>query len=181
MSTQSSTGPIVAASIGVFATGFLAYALYFDHRRRTDPDFRKALKRESKRQAKAAKEEAEAEDVQRRKKIRDLVAEANAEGYPSDPERVEEYFMTEVAEGEKKISDGSVGSDPVDAALCFYKALKVYPNQEDLIHIFDKTVPKASDLPPILDILAQMIAADPSIRIRSSTAGSAASDRGVDD
>ena len=37
-----------------------AYAVYFDHKRRTDPQFRKALKRESKRQAKAAKEAREA-------------------------------------------------------------------------------------------------------------------------
>lgn len=34
------------------------------------------------------------------------------------------------------------GSDPVDAALCFYKALKVYPQPRELINIYDKTVPK---------------------------------------
>lgn len=34
------------------------------------------------------------------------------------------------------------GSDPVDAALHFYKALKVYPQPGDLIQIYDKTVPK---------------------------------------
>ena len=37
-----------------------AYAVYFDHKRRTDPEFRKALKRESRKEARAAKEEAEA-------------------------------------------------------------------------------------------------------------------------
>ena len=36
------------------------------------------------------------------------------------------------------------GSDPVDAALCFYKALKVYPQPRELISIYDKTVPKVS-------------------------------------
>lgn len=35
-----------------------------------------------------------------------------------------------------------LGSDPVDAALCFYKALKVYPQPRELINIYDKTVPK---------------------------------------
>lgn len=30
----------------------------------------------------------------------------------------------------------------MDAALCFFRALKVYPQQEDLINIYDKTVPK---------------------------------------
>ena len=34
------------------------------------------------------------------------------------------------------------GSDNIEAALCFYKALKVYPTPSDLIGIYDKTVPK---------------------------------------
>lgn len=35
-----------------------------------------------------------------------------------------------------------IGSDNVEAALCFYKALKVYPQPNDLITIYDKTVAK---------------------------------------
>jgi len=31
------------------------------------------------------------------------------------------------------------GSDNFEAALCFYKALKVYPQPSDLITIYDKT------------------------------------------
>jgi len=34
----------------------------------------------------------------------------------------------------------------MDAALCFFRALKVYPQQEDLINIYDKTVPKVRRL-----------------------------------
>jgi len=30
----------------------------------------------------------------------------------------------------------------MDAALCFFRALKVYPQQEDLINIYDRAVPK---------------------------------------
>lgn len=37
---------------------------------------------------------------------------------------------------------GVVAELAVDAAVCFYKALKVYPNPSDLISVFDKTVPK---------------------------------------
>ncbi len=59
------------------------------------------------------------------------------------------------------------GSDQVEAALCFYKALKVYPQPRDLISIYDKTVPK-----PVLDILAEMIASDPSISVGPFGAGS---------
>lgn len=35
----------------------------------------------------------------------------------------------------------------LDAALCFYKALKVYPQPKDLISIYDKTVPKVHGIP----------------------------------
>ena len=35
-----------------------------------------------------------------------------------------------------------LGADNVEAALCFYRALKVYPNPTELINIYDKTVPK---------------------------------------
>jgi len=60
--------------------------------------------------------------------------------------------MTEVARGEQMCQDGS---DPVDAALCFYKALKVYPQPRELITIYDKTVPKVplSLRPPSSDVL----------------------------
>lgn len=51
-------------------------------------------------------------------------------------------------------------SNQIEAAQCFYKALKVYPQPRDLINIYDKTVPK-----PVIDILAEMIATDPTIDI----------------
>ncbi|KAF2143821.1 uncharacterized protein K452DRAFT_357429 [Aplosporella prunicola CBS 121167] len=159
MSTANSVSnkTIAVASIGAVITGFVAYAFYFDYKRRNDVEFRKSLKRESKKLAKVAKEEAEAGAQQQRIVIRQAVDRANEEGFPRDPEEVEGYFMQEVAHGEQMTQDGS---DPVDAALCFYKALKVYPQPKELINIYDKTVPK-----PILDILAEMIAHDKSIPI----------------
>ena len=61
----------------------------------------------------------------------------------------------------------------IDAALHFYKALKVYPQPSDLIGIYDKTVPK-----PVLDVLADMIALDPSIPVRSFGGGGSGSGSG---
>ncbi|KAJ9669558.1 mitochondrial import receptor subunit tom20 [Coniosporium apollinis] len=174
MSSQSSQirpTTIIAASVAVAVTGFLAYAIYFDHRRRTDIEFRKALKRESKKSQRAAKEEAEAQGAQQKKAIRAAVDKANEEGFPRDPDEVEGYFMQEVARGETLCQDGS---DPIEAALCFYRALKVYPQPKELINIYDKTVPK-----PILDILAEMIAVDTSIPVRASSVRTG-SDRGSD-
>ncbi|KAJ4322738.1 mitochondrial import receptor subunit tom20 [Neodidymelliopsis sp. IMI 364377] len=162
MSSQSSikTSTIVAISVGTVVTGLLAYAVYFDNKRRNDPEFRKALKKESKRTQRAAKEEAEHQGAEQKKAIRDAVAQANEEGFPKDPEEVEAYFMQEVAQGEGMVQKGA---DNIEAALCFYRALKVYPNPRELINIYDKTVPK-----PVLDILAEMIAVDTSIPVGGS-------------
>ncbi|KAH0366273.1 protein import receptor MAS20, partial [Aureobasidium melanogenum] len=156
------TSTIVLATLGTVTTAALAYAVYFDYKRRSDPAFRRSLKRQQKQVSKAAKDEAVAAEKGQKEKIRQVVDSANDEGFPTDPEKTEEYFMTEVARGEQMCQDGS---DPVDAALCFYKALKVYPQPRELINIYDKTVPK-----PILDILAEMIAVDSSIKVSSSAA-----------
>lgn len=42
----------------------------------------------------------------------------------------------------ENIANRLAGADNVEAALCFYRALKVYPNPRELINIYDKTVPK---------------------------------------
>ncbi|KAF1964595.1 protein import receptor MAS20, partial [Bimuria novae-zelandiae CBS 107.79] len=172
MASSLKPSTIAAISVGTIVAGIAAYAAYFDHKRRTDPEFRKQLKKESKRTARAAKEEAEAHGKEQKKAIREAVERANEEGFPKDPEEVEAYFMQEVAQGEGMVhADTCAGADSVEAALCFYRALKVYPNPRELINIYDKTVPK-----PVLDILAEMIAVDTSIPVGSkapSEAGSA--------
>jgi len=156
-----SMATVALSTFALLTTGCLAYAVYFDHRRRTDADFRRHLKRQHKRVAKSTEAEAQASARGQKERIRRAVAEANEEGFPKDPEETEGYFMQEVARGEGMCTDGT--SDPVDAALCFYRALKVYPQKQELISIYDKTVPK-----PILDILAEMIAVDPSIPVSGS-------------
>ena len=72
----------------------------------------------------------------------------------------------------------------MEAALCFYKALKVYPTPMDLMGIYDKTVPKVCPEPDrskclgtnflqhVLDLLAEMIAADPNLMLSSNGGGS---------
>lgn len=85
-----------------------AYAVYFDHKRRTDIGFRKALKKENRRQEKAAKEEAEATGAKQKQNIKAAVDKACAEGFPTDVEEKEQYFMTEVARGETLCTDGTL-------------------------------------------------------------------------
>ncbi len=66
-----------------------------------------------------------------------------------------------------------LGSDPIGAALCFYKGLKVYPEPQSLIGIYDNTVPK-----DILEILAIMVAQDKNLKVGNFGASSETSDSG---
>ncbi|OJJ45062.1 hypothetical protein ASPZODRAFT_70685, partial [Penicilliopsis zonata CBS 506.65] len=139
----------------------VAYAVYFDHKRQTDPEFRKSLKRNNRRLARAVKEEAEAQGAMQRETIKAVVQQAKDEGFPTDLEEKEAYFMGQVAKGESLCAEGSAN---VEAALAFYKALKVYPQPKDLISIYDKTVPK-----DVLEILAEMVAMDTSLKLGGFT------------
>lgn len=161
---------IIAATLGTAVAGSLAYAVYFDHKRRHDVEFRKELKRESKRQAKAAKHEVQEAGNKERNELRQLVEEANEDGYPEKAEDKEQYFMTRLSEGESLSANGMIfgvsplgakhaleivtdmgdGTDATrkEAALCLFKALKVYPQPKELMTLYDKTVPKVS---PVLE------------------------------
>jgi import receptor subunit TOM20 len=88
----------------------LAYIIYFDHRRRNDPNFRKALRREHRRQAKAAKEEAEAQVILQQEAIKAAMADAREEGFPTDAEEREAFFMSEVSRGEQLCQEGKTQS-----------------------------------------------------------------------
>ncbi|KAL7627654.1 mitochondrial import receptor subunit tom20 [Parahypoxylon ruwenzoriense] len=154
---QSST--ILSLTAATAATGLLAYAVYFDYQRRADPNFRRNLRREERRQARAEKEEAVAQNKQKRKDVQQLVDRATEEGYPSGVNEREQFFMDQVQQGEMLASDPS---KTLEAGLAFYKALKVYPTPGDLISIYDKTVDKR-----VLDVLAEMIAYDKNLDLGS--------------
>ncbi|ATY64203.1 mitochondrial import receptor subunit tom-20 [Cordyceps militaris CM01] len=164
---QSST--IVTASVATAATAVVAYAVYFDYRRRSQAEFRRELRRNERLQArakaKAEKEEAEASSQNLRVTVKARVDEAKEEGFPQGVEEREAYFSEQIMAAEVMSSDPSKA---IDSALAFYRGLKVYPNPGDLIKIYDSTVPK-----PILDILAEMIAYDSSLDISAvpSSAG----------
>lgn len=85
---------------------------------------------------------SEADTIAHRKKVKAAVDAAKEEGFPSGSDEKEAYFLEQVQNGEV------IGADPTkifDAALCFYKALKVYPTPGDLIQVYDRSVPKVRD------------------------------------
>jgi import receptor subunit TOM20 len=164
MTSTISTTTVVTATVGTAATLALAYAVYFDHRRRHDPEFRKALKREARRSAKAQRQEAAASKAEERKRIKQVVADMEASGIPTPDTDMERFFLDEVSQGEAMCND-----DHFAAAACFYRAMKVYPQPKEMMGVYDRTVPK-----PVLDILAEIIAADPKLvaKTSGSTSGS---------
>ncbi|KAI0875844.1 mitochondrial import receptor subunit tom-20 [Hypoxylon argillaceum] len=156
---------IATISVATAAAGLLAYAVYFDYQRRKNPDFRKTLRREERRQVRAEKEEAVAQSKEKRRGIQAAVDTALEEGFPTGVNEKEQYFMEFVQQGEVLASDPS---QTTEAALAFYKALKVYPTPRDLISIYDKTVDKR-----VLDVLAEMLAYDKSLDLHSQMPGEA--------
>ena len=84
-----------------------AYAIYFDHKRQSDPEFRRALKRDNRRLARAVREETEAQGAMQMESIKRVVAQAKEEGFPTDLEEKEAFFMGQVAKGEALCADGT--------------------------------------------------------------------------
>jgi mitochondrial import receptor subunit TOM20 len=83
----------------------IAYAVYFDYQRRKNPDFRKTLRREERRQVRAEKEEAVAQSKEKRRGIQAAVDAALEEGFPTGVNEKEQYFMEYVQQGETLASD----------------------------------------------------------------------------
>ncbi|KAJ7771125.1 hypothetical protein DFH07DRAFT_804953 [Mycena maculata] len=141
---------------GISFCGIIAYAVYFDYRRRTDADFRKKIRKEKKRvdkslaqsrqAAAAASEISEAE-------LREALKLLKSEPPPPTQHEKENYFMSQVAMGEQLASRGEAFHLP--AALSFYRALVVYPSQPELIDIYQKTVPE-----PIVKIVLTLVNLD---------------------
>lgn len=82
-------------------------AIYFDYKRRNDPEFRKALKRDKKKHARAQKQQADAASAQQRDQIAAALRQVAMEGFPEDVEEKEHFFMNEVAQGEGLCQEGT--------------------------------------------------------------------------
>ncbi|KAJ7886748.1 mitochondrial outer membrane translocase complex, subunit Tom20 domain-containing protein [Mycena leptocephala] len=129
---------------GISLCGIIAYAVYFDYKRRTDSEFRKKLRKEKKRVNKSLAESREAlaaETEVSEADLRDALKQIKSEPRPATQEARENYFMSQVAMGEQLAARGEPFHLP--AALSFYRALTVYPSPSELLGIYQKTVPDA--------------------------------------
>lgn len=148
------TSQIVLTSLSVLGVAGIGYAVYFDHRRRTDPAFRKSLRKESKKSSKADKKAAAKRAQQEDGFIQDLLEETRAPGtFPAGVEEREQYFLKYVSQGEQLFA---MGADKyLEAAASFFKALKVYPQPVELIMIYQKAVPKE-----VFDTIMRIVSKD---------------------
>ena len=126
---------------GVFATlAAVGYAIYFDHRRRSDPRFRKHLARKK-------KEEKEKQERDKRKlhtlklqRIAKFLQGKLEDGQlPQTVSEKETVFAKSIAEGEQL---STVPGMELESAVKFYKALAVYPNPTDLLSTYQRSIPE---------------------------------------
>ncbi|KAJ7129224.1 hypothetical protein C8R44DRAFT_776214 [Mycena epipterygia] len=149
----SRTGSILTIA-GISLCGIIAYAVYFDYKRRTDSEFRKKIRKEKKRVDKSlaqSREALAAESEVSEADLRDALKQIKSEARPPTQEAKEHYFMSQVAIGEQLAARG----DHLPAALSFYRALDVYPSPPELLAIYQKTVPE-----PIVKIIMGLLNLD---------------------
>ncbi|KAI9479605.1 mitochondrial outer membrane translocase complex, subunit Tom20 domain-containing protein [Zychaea mexicana] len=136
-----------AATVAALGVGYVAY---FDYQRRSDPEFRKKLKKARKHAAKEAKKQEEVGQADTVKLIESVIVATAQEEFPTSPEEREKYFMAQVSAGETLCSQGEAYYN--DAVLPFFKALKVYPAPMELLMIYQKTIPE-----PVLQIILNIV------------------------
>ncbi|KAJ3740960.1 hypothetical protein DFH05DRAFT_1507880 [Lentinula detonsa] len=160
--SMSSRTTSVVTIAGIAALSIVAYAVYFDYKRRNDVDFRKKLKKDKKRVDKSiASSKASLppdSSAVSADELREALEQVKAEQVPASPEQKEAYFMAQVASGEQLSLKGPMFSLP--AALAFYRALRVYPSPVELMVIYQKTVPE-----PIFKLVIELTNLDVKDRV----------------
>ncbi|KAF8559133.1 hypothetical protein OG21DRAFT_1403580 [Imleria badia] len=167
--TRSATMLTVA---GIAVGSLVAYAVYFDYKRRTDSTFRRRLRmlvffrvstrlsdwdlgKEKKRAEKSqtpSEASASTGGVDPTELISALEKIRN-EQVPTDHDERHQYFMTQVSMGETMSMQGSTFYMP--AALCFYRAIRVYPSPLELIMVYEKSLS-----PPVFQLVMQLVNLD---------------------
>jgi len=130
---------IVGAVTASAVAGLAAYAVYFDYKRRNDVEFRRDIKKSKRHHAKQQARELKSKEekmIEMLKAALDLVKDVE---YPAGPDR-EKFFMENIQNGELLFRQGP--DMMVESAVCFYKAVKIYPSPMDLMVLLQKSVPE---------------------------------------
>ncbi|EEB15569.1 mitochondrial import receptor subunit TOM20, putative [Pediculus humanus corporis] len=123
---------ILGLAVGVCGLAFLGYCVYFDNKRRKDPNFKKKLRE----RRKAARE---TEDAAIRNKIPPL----------KDNEALQKFFLEEVHLGEVMLAQG----DFTNGVEHLANAVVVCSQPQQLLNVLSNTLP-----PQVFQLLIQQIA-----------------------
>lgn len=118
--TSMEISKTIGIAAGVAGTLFLGYCIYFDHKRRKDPDFKKKLR--ERRKAKKA-----AASAGPRTTIPNL----------TDHEEVQRFFLQEIQTGEALISAGDIENGVEHLA----NAIIVCGQPTQLLQVLQQTLP----------------------------------------
>lgn len=137
------TAGIVA---GIGAAAFLGYCIYFDHKRRSAPDFKEKLK------------------AKRRRALQEKGGSSGSFILPdfSDQEAVQKFFLHEVQLGEELLSQGDVHNGVEHLSM----AVAVCGQPHSLLGVLQQTLPQ-----PVYALLLQNLD-KAQRRVRSAAASS---------
>ncbi|ORX64879.1 MAS20-domain-containing protein [Anaeromyces robustus] len=153
------TKQVVVGTLSALAVGSICYAVYFDYKRRNDPQFRKKLKKQRKMAKKIRnakndnKKSVDDASLKIESQIEAIKKVINDEPIPTEMEAKETFFMQQLQKGEMLSYQGEPYYEV--SALCYYRAFKVYPNPTELIVLFQRSTPE-----PVYKKIIEMISAD---------------------
>ena len=153
MTETLSLGRVATAAAFAIGCSVFGYAVYFDHKRRTDSSFRRQLKQ----QRMEAKTILDQFQVDRASKAKASVKVSGLEIDDSPPpataEGREAYFEKQLTMGDAFISQGQPGFE--SAAVCYFKALKVYPDPMNFLRVLQQSLPE-----PVVAMIVDLMSAD---------------------
>jgi len=121
----------IAAVAGGLGLAFVSYCIYFDRKRRSDPNFRKKL-------------------IEKRRNQKQARAEKDSSKYPNldDEIAVQTFFMSEIALGEQLMGLGDIENGVEHLA----NAVAVTAHKENLLNVLRSTLPD-----PIFRLLVERL------------------------
>uniref|UniRef100_A0A336MKZ6 CSON002649 protein n=1 Tax=Culicoides sonorensis TaxID=179676 RepID=A0A336MKZ6_CULSO len=108
----------IVAGIGTAAVAFLGYCIYFDHKRRSDPEYKKKVRDRRRRQKKSGAKRTQMPNLQ-------------------DHEAVQRFFLQEIQTGEALIAAGDIETGVEHLA----NAVVVCGQPAQLLQILQQTLP----------------------------------------
>ncbi|VDL72403.1 unnamed protein product [Nippostrongylus brasiliensis] len=119
----------VIMAAGLAGAAFIGYCIYFDHARRSAPDYKEKIRRNRREKAKARSGGVGAG--------RSAAGGGTQVPDPSDPSAMQAYFLQEVQLGEEFMASGNVE----EGAIHIANAIALCGPSQQLLQIFQQTLP----------------------------------------